>query len=62
MVGPNTPGRPVGYGTLTGDVRGRPGESSRPLPLLLGLSEKWYDVFNAPPQTPQRPVGGRDGN
>ena len=31
------PGRPVGCGPLTGDVRGRPGGSSLPLPLWVGF-------------------------
>ena len=36
------PGRPVGCGLLTGDVGGRPGGSSLPLPLFGGSCENWY--------------------
>ena len=36
------PGRPVGCGQQTGDVGGRPGGSSLPLPLLVDFSENWY--------------------
>jgi len=40
-VGTASPGRPVGFEQQASDAYGRPGGSSLPLYLLVGLSEKW---------------------